>query len=112
VLLAEASDAVIVGFHVVASQHARDLAEQRGVDVRLYRVIYPAKIPANSPVVNQTTKKPGITKHAKNSKGTKLIINRSKIPNPPIKPAFKLEVTVEPDCWPLLAKRWRRDDEA
>jgi translation initiation factor IF-2 len=40
VLLAEASDAVIVGFHVVASQHARDLAEQRGVDVRLYRVIY------------------------------------------------------------------------
>jgi translation initiation factor IF-2 len=40
VLLAEASDAVVVGFHVVASQHARDLAEQRGVDVRLYRVIY------------------------------------------------------------------------
>ncbi len=40
VLLAEASDAVIVGFHVVASQHARDLAEERGVDVRLYRVIY------------------------------------------------------------------------
>ncbi len=40
VLLAEASEAVIVGFHVVASSHARDLAEQRGVDVRLYRVIY------------------------------------------------------------------------
>ena len=40
VLLAEASDAIIVGFHVVASQHARDLAEQRGVDIRLYRVIY------------------------------------------------------------------------
>ncbi len=40
VLLAEASDAVIIGFHVVASQHARDLGEQRGVDIRLHRVIY------------------------------------------------------------------------
>ena len=40
VLLADASDAVIVGFHVVASPHARDLAEQHGVEVRLYRVIY------------------------------------------------------------------------
>ncbi|MCC7144931.1 MAG: translation initiation factor IF-2 [Phycisphaeraceae bacterium] len=40
VLLADASDAVIVGFHVVASSHARDLAEQMGVDIRLYRIIY------------------------------------------------------------------------
>ena len=40
VLLADASDAVIVGFHVVASSHVRDLAEQRNVDVRIYRVIY------------------------------------------------------------------------
>lgn len=40
VLLAEASDAIIVGFHVVASSHARDLAEHQGVDIRLYRVIY------------------------------------------------------------------------
>ncbi len=40
VLLADASDAVIIGFHVVASAHARDLAEQRGVDIRIYSVIY------------------------------------------------------------------------
>ncbi len=40
VLLADASDAVIVGFHVTVSSHVRDLAEQRGVDIRLYRVIY------------------------------------------------------------------------
>ncbi len=40
VTLAEASDAVIIGFQVIASQHARSEAEQRGVDIRLYRVIY------------------------------------------------------------------------
>ena len=40
VLLADASDAVIIGFHVVASPRARELAEQRKVDIRLYRVIY------------------------------------------------------------------------
>ena len=40
VLLADASDAVVIGFHVVASPHVRDLAEQRGVEIRVYRVIY------------------------------------------------------------------------
>ena len=40
VLLADASDAVIIGFHVVAPAPVRDIAEQRKVDVRLYRVIY------------------------------------------------------------------------
>ncbi len=40
VQLAEASDAVIIGFQVIASQHARNLAEERDVDIRLYRVIY------------------------------------------------------------------------
>jgi len=40
VLLADASDAIIIGFHVVGSQHVRELAEQRSVDIRLYRVIY------------------------------------------------------------------------
>ncbi|MEX0741621.1 MAG: translation initiation factor IF-2, partial [Phycisphaeraceae bacterium] len=40
VLLAEASDAVIIGFQVIASPTARSAAERRGVDVRLYRVIY------------------------------------------------------------------------
>ena len=40
VLLADASDAVIIGFHVVADDRARALAETKGVDVRLYSVIY------------------------------------------------------------------------
>ena len=40
VLLAEASEAIIVGFHVIASSHARDLAEQRKTEIRLYHVIY------------------------------------------------------------------------
>lgn len=38
--LADASNAIIIGFHVVAEDSARGLAEQLGVDVRLYRVIY------------------------------------------------------------------------
>jgi translation initiation factor IF-2 len=40
VLLAEASDAVVIGFQVIAAAKARAEAERRGVDVRLYRVIY------------------------------------------------------------------------
>jgi len=40
VLLAEASNAIVIGFNVIASQKARSEAEQRDVDVRLYRVIY------------------------------------------------------------------------
>ncbi|MHA1567509.1 MAG: translation initiation factor IF-2 [Alphaproteobacteria bacterium] len=40
VLLAAASDAIIIGFHIVADEHARVLAEQEGVEIRLYRVIY------------------------------------------------------------------------
>ena len=40
VLLAEASSAIIVGFQVVAEDHARLLAEQEGVEIRPYRVIY------------------------------------------------------------------------
>jgi translation initiation factor IF-2 len=40
VLLADASDAVIVGFHVVAPSIVRELAEQRHVEIRLYRIIY------------------------------------------------------------------------
>ena len=40
VLLAEASDAIIVGFHVAAPAAVRETAEQRGVDIRLYNVIY------------------------------------------------------------------------
>jgi translation initiation factor IF-2 len=40
VVLADASAAVIVGFHVIASHVARAEAERRKVDVRLYRIIY------------------------------------------------------------------------
>ena len=40
VLLAEASNAIIIGFQVVADEHARALAESRKVEIRLYRVIY------------------------------------------------------------------------
>jgi translation initiation factor IF-2 len=40
VLLADASDAVIIGFHVVAPAAVREIADQREVDIRLYRIIY------------------------------------------------------------------------
>lgn len=42
VLLAAASDAVIIGFHVRPNLNARRLAEQEQVDVRLYSIIYDA----------------------------------------------------------------------
>src|SRR5687767_10575550 len=38
--LADASQAVIIGFNVVPDESARAMAEQRRVEVRLYRVIY------------------------------------------------------------------------
>ncbi len=38
--LADASGAVIIGFHVSTEEAARAMAEQRHVEVRLYRVIY------------------------------------------------------------------------
>jgi len=40
VLLASASDAIIIGFQVRPSQSARRLAEQEQIDVRLYSIIY------------------------------------------------------------------------
>ncbi len=40
VLLAEASQAVILGFHVMASVKAKELAQHEDVDIRLYKVIY------------------------------------------------------------------------
>ena len=42
VLLADASDAVVIGFHVVPEDKAKILAESCGVDVRLYKIIYDA----------------------------------------------------------------------
>jgi len=40
ILLADASDAVVLGFHVVAEPSARALAEQKKIDIRPYNVIY------------------------------------------------------------------------
>jgi translation initiation factor IF-2 len=40
VTLADASDAVIIGFNVVPDEGARTLAEQQGVQIRRYEIIY------------------------------------------------------------------------
>jgi translation initiation factor IF-2 len=40
VTLADASDAVIVGFNVIPDEHARSLADERGVEIRRYDIIY------------------------------------------------------------------------
>ncbi len=42
VLLASASDAIIIGFQVRPSSSARKLAEQEEIDIRLYSIIYDA----------------------------------------------------------------------
>jgi translation initiation factor IF-2 len=42
VMLATASDAIVVGFHVRPDARAREAATREGVDIRLYRVIYEA----------------------------------------------------------------------
>lgn len=42
VVLAAASDAIIVGFHVKPDQKAADIAENEGVDIRFYGIIYEA----------------------------------------------------------------------
>ena len=40
VALAEATGAIILGFNVTSSSRARQLAEAKGIDIRLYEVIY------------------------------------------------------------------------
>jgi translation initiation factor IF-2 len=40
VVLAEASNAIIIGFNVVAEEHAAKIAETKGVEIRLYNIIY------------------------------------------------------------------------
>lgn len=42
VLLADASDALIIGFYVTTEDKARILAEENGVDIRTYKIIYDA----------------------------------------------------------------------
>ena len=41
-MLAQVSNAIIVGFNVRPDTTARDTAEREGVDIRLYRIIYDA----------------------------------------------------------------------
>jgi len=43
VLLAAASDAVIIGFHVTIDTRAREVAKHEKVDIRLYDIIYEAE---------------------------------------------------------------------
>ncbi|MDT8301510.1 MAG: translation initiation factor IF-2, partial [Sedimentisphaerales bacterium] len=40
VVLAEASNAIIIGFNVVPEEYAAKIAESKGVEIRLYNVIY------------------------------------------------------------------------
>jgi len=40
VLLAEVSDAIIVGFKVNVDPKAKDLAKQKGIEIRLYEIVY------------------------------------------------------------------------
>jgi translation initiation factor IF-2 len=42
ILLAKASGAIIIGFHVRPDTKARAAAEREGVDIKLYRIIYEA----------------------------------------------------------------------
>ncbi|MFZ1254757.1 MAG: translation initiation factor IF-2, partial [Saprospiraceae bacterium] len=42
ILLASASDAIIIGFQVRPSTSARQLAEKEGVEIKLYSIIYEA----------------------------------------------------------------------
>jgi translation initiation factor IF-2 len=42
IMLAKASGAIIIGFHVRPDNNARNAAEREGVDIKLYRIIYEA----------------------------------------------------------------------
>lgn len=42
IMLAEASNAVIIGFHLSPNPKIRELAKREGVDIRLFRIIYEA----------------------------------------------------------------------
>ncbi|MHC4757173.1 MAG: translation initiation factor IF-2 [Planctomycetota bacterium] len=40
VVLAEASNAIIIGFHVIPDEYAAKTADSNGIDIRLYNIIY------------------------------------------------------------------------
>jgi len=66
VILASASEAIVIGFNVVANPRAAKLAEQEGIDIRTYRVIYEAidEIKKALEGMLETEKKQVITGHA------------------------------------------------
>jgi translation initiation factor IF-2 len=39
-LLAEASNAIIIGFNVISEEHVAKIAEAKGIEIRLYNIIY------------------------------------------------------------------------
>jgi translation initiation factor IF-2 len=62
VLLAAASNAIIIGFHVRPEERASELALQDGVDIRLYNIIYEALDAVNKalegllePIIKETS---------------------------------------------------------
>ena len=40
VVLAEASNAIIIGFNVISDDHVAKMAESKGIDIRFYNIIY------------------------------------------------------------------------
>ncbi|MCK9615508.1 MAG: translation initiation factor IF-2 [Candidatus Omnitrophica bacterium] len=40
ILLAEVTDAIVVGFKVTIDTQARDLAKQKGIEIRVYQIVY------------------------------------------------------------------------
>ena len=66
VILASASEAFILGFNVVANPRAAKLAEQEGIEIRTYRVIYEAidEVKKALEGLLETEKKQVVTGHA------------------------------------------------
>ncbi len=79
ILLADASDAVVIGFHVVPEDKAKSLAEACGVDVRLYKVIYDATNDIKDALEGMLT--PDKVEHSLGSVEVRKIFKVSKVGN-------------------------------
>lgn len=79
ILLADASDAVVIGFHVVPEDKAKTLAEACGVDVRLYKVIYDATNDIKAALEGMLT--PDKVEHTLGSVEVRKIFKVSKVGN-------------------------------
>ena len=66
IMLASASDGVIIGFHITPNPKIKKLAEQEGVEIRTYRVIYEMLDEVRSALEGMLTpdKKETVTGHA------------------------------------------------